>query len=371
MYTFVIRPEAHAVSQFYNKGSVKELAEYLEHDASKNKEDAIFFDQTREDIEKAEVIHSIDNNVKGLTKDEEKFHSVFINPSEAELKHIKNNPEELRKFARQAMENYAENFKLTSGKELKSNDLKWYGIVHKDRYFNNKDVKMSQWVAELKSSGLSKKDVVDFLIKDGKFKGEENAKKRSAQFYDIGIVKNGEKKPGLNTHIHIVVSARDQSQKISLHPNGTSKRFSRVDFSEKNAKSFNQTYGFQGEIKVRKSGKLDKDYLEKQVKLINSYLPYNEKIKYDKVADIGEKLQYNKTFYRQVSKTGQRLKENKVINDPYHYIEHGKDQKKEISVGDFFEKTAKEIYENYDYERSYEESMVLKNKKKRRRDLNR
>jgi hypothetical protein len=40
----------------------------------------------------------------------------------------------------------------------------------------------------------------------------------------------GESKPGLQTHVHVIVSARDAEQKITLNPNTTVARFNRVQF---------------------------------------------------------------------------------------------------------------------------------------------
>jgi hypothetical protein len=372
MYSFIVRPEEHAVSEFYNKESVGDLAQYLGHDAKERGEETQFFNQTRDDISTNELIEGIDRNVKGLTKDEDKFHSLFINPSDDELKHIGSDPEKLKEFTREAMENYAHNFTLKDDKKIKSEDLVWFATIHQDRYYTNKDQKMSEWVSEKKSKGITKEEIVKELLTENKFKNEENAQKRAEQFFDIGKVRNKEPKPGLNTHIHIVVSARDKNQKITLHPTGKSSRFQRTEWSKKNIVTFNAKYQYQGSLKTFKEGKANLKHIEKKVALINSYLPKDSKIEMEKVVEIGKKTEYNKQFYSRLSKTGFMLKDNKVVNDPYYMIETGKDLKPvEIKATEYVVSTLEELERKYGNESQPYEDMILPMNRKRKKRINR
>jgi len=86
----IINPKTDGNVVFANRGSVKVLTKYLEHKQNDIKEEGIFFNQNREGINAMEVEQGIDQNVKGLRQDQEKFYSLYISPSEKELQHIGN-----------------------------------------------------------------------------------------------------------------------------------------------------------------------------------------------------------------------------------------------------------------------------------------
>lgn len=196
MYCSVHRPvNTPGVSD--NKGSCLQLVEYL----SKESKDErpyfdTFFSQNLDFVSGNEVLHSIDNNHKTLKRKDDKFYMLSVNPSQRELMHVikkvtgktnvhefselsKDEQEnvicELKNYARHCMDEYARNFyrdKIKGG-----NDLVWYGRVETERHY-----------------------------------------KGDAEEVKNGTAKCGDKKPGLQLHIHIIVSRMDKSQTVSLSP---------------------------------------------------------------------------------------------------------------------------------------------------------
>ena len=72
-----------------NKGSSSKLVNYLEKENDKNLsgDKEYFFTSDRDKCNKWEVIQQIDNNAKGqkIEKDQDRFFSIVISPSQAEL----------------------------------------------------------------------------------------------------------------------------------------------------------------------------------------------------------------------------------------------------------------------------------------------
>jgi hypothetical protein len=214
MYSKVINPEKDGRAErrpivFNNKGSSARLGNYLEKelDLAKTPDGKVFFNSDGS-FTKDEMVKSIDTNVKGLTVDDDKFYSLVLSPSQAELEHIKNNPQNLREFTADCMGNYAQNFVLKakdgSLKQLTEKDLLWFANIEYDRTFKGDD-------DEVKS----------------------------------GEKKQGERKEGLQTHIHITVSARDKSMKVTLNPQTKDKRrFSIIAWSERNQQTFDSKFGY-------------------------------------------------------------------------------------------------------------------------------
>ena len=196
MYCSVHRPvNTPGVSD--NKGSCLQLVEYF---AKEGKEDKPYFDtffsQDLDFVSGRDVLYSIDNNHRTLKKKDDKFYMLSVNPSKNELTHLIEKVTgkskvyefselstdeqeqvivELKNYARHCMDEYARNFyrdKIKSG-----DDLVWYGRVETERHY-----------------------------------------KGNAEEVRNGIAKSGDKKPGLQLHIHIIVSRMDKSQTVSLSP---------------------------------------------------------------------------------------------------------------------------------------------------------
>ena len=141
-----------------NSGSSSAYVSYLEkeNDHKPENEKEHFFSHENDNVKAFEVVDSIDNNRKKLGKDEAKFYSVTISPSKEELKHIGNDKNILKSFTRAAMDKYADNF----NRGIKGKDLVYYAKIENER----------------------------------KGKGE------------------------LNTHVHVIVSRKDKTQRLKLSP---------------------------------------------------------------------------------------------------------------------------------------------------------
>lgn len=210
MYIKVINPAIHGNATFSNTGSCKNLVDYLSKENEKLPldEKELFFNNSDKQLSSNAVIKMIDTNIKGIAKGRTRFNSLVIAPDAEELKHIKHDPEALKKYTSEVMSEYAKNFKLKDGRTLDINDLVWAAKLEKER--------------------------------------------------------NGEKKDGDNMHIHVIVSARDKAQKISLSPNVNNKqRFNRVQFCLKSEKAFDKMFKYDRvesvlqTDQIRKYGSLD------------------------------------------------------------------------------------------------------------------
>lgn len=208
MYSKIINPAKHGNVAFNNKSSAARLGNYLNKEPSSKQEKGIFFN-AQGDFDKKDVVESIDNNVKGLTKKDDKFHSLVIAPSAKELEHIGNDNSKLKAFTIACMEKYAANFNINGGKKLSEKDLVWYAAIHQNRAYKGTDLEVLN-----------------------------------------GQKKSGDLKEGLQTHIHVVVSARDNEQKITLNPNTSNRnRFKMTAWFEANQRQFNQQFDFKPEPK--------------------------------------------------------------------------------------------------------------------------
>lgn len=208
-----------------NTGSCSQLENYLqkENNDKSMDEKTQWYDQNRDNVNRMEVTNRIDNNVKGLCKDDEKFFMLTINYSQKEIAHISKltsgNPQKekelMQGYTRQVMETYAENF----NKNLSSKDIMFFAIDEKQR----------------------------------KFKGEDLEVKN-------GVAKQGEFKPGRNDHTHVIISRKDMQMKIKLSPLTAHKNtqrgvvkggFNRVAFKEKCELEFDKKFEYKRELEEK------------------------------------------------------------------------------------------------------------------------
>lgn len=123
---------------YNNAGSCRRLAAYLEHEDLERMEKGIysegFFNLTEENLYKSQVVKDIDNNKAQLLKTDAKFYAIHISPSEQELKAMgnaeKEQAEAMMRYIREVViPEYAKNF----NKGLSAEDIKFYGKIHFDR----------------------------------------------------------------------------------------------------------------------------------------------------------------------------------------------------------------------------------------------
>ena len=161
-----------------NTGSCHDLVRYLEKETGEGQR---FFSHTEQDISPERVIMDIDGNKKALGANDAKFFMLSLNPSQSEQMHLigrevddfkeltsqekKEVFQKLEEFTRSAMDEYALNFgrdNIRGGR-----DLMYYARVETERSYHPEDEEVKQ-----------------------------------------GIARIGEPKPGLNLHVHVIVSRK-------------------------------------------------------------------------------------------------------------------------------------------------------------------
>ncbi|MDR1502451.1 MAG: DUF5712 family protein [Prevotella sp.] len=128
---------------YNNAGSSKRLAAYLEHEDLERMEKGIytegFFNLTEENLYKSQVVKDIDGNKAQLLKMDAKFYAIHISPSARELQAMGETEQEqaeaMRKYIRKIfIPEYAKNF----NKGLSAENIKFYGKIHFDRARSDK-----------------------------------------------------------------------------------------------------------------------------------------------------------------------------------------------------------------------------------------
>ncbi len=285
MVTRILKTKESGNVIYDNKGSAERLINYLKHEAKENNSPYIyFFNQSEINIKPDDVLDKIDSNIKGVKASESKFFTLIISPSQDELNHLKNDTKKLIEYTQKVMENYGNNFQLGSDKKIQKDDLVWFATIHQER----------------------------------KFSGTDEAVKE-------GSARSGMQKPGLQTHIHVIVSRRDAEQKITLSPEGNQKRFSKADWTLKNIKDFNLMF----EYHPPKNLEYEEKKLRARVENWSKNYPDIEKlIEIEKVVKIAKERGFEGGFYRDLKKIEQKLEKGELILNPYHILAGDKTNRK-------------------------------------------
>jgi hypothetical protein len=190
---------------YNNAGSSRRLGNYLEHEDLQRMEQGIytegFFNLGNDNLYKSQVIKDIDGNIGQLLKTDAKFYAVHVSPSEKELQTMGTTEQEqaeaMKRYIREVfIPEYAKNF----NKGLTAEDIKFYGKIHfsRDRSDNK-----------------------------------------------------------LNMHCHLIVSRKDQSNKIKISPltnhRNTKKGvitggFDRTALFENVEKGFDKLFGYNRQL---------------------------------------------------------------------------------------------------------------------------
>ncbi len=295
MYVKLINPATHGKAAYTNSGSSAQTLNYLQHEAVGEGEQARFFGAGEEELSAAEMQRAIDTNVKGLRAGEARFYSLVLSPSEDELAHIGSDPEKLKAYTRQVMEQYARNFKLKGGQQLRSTDLVWGAIIHEQRTHRGTDP-----------------EVV------------------------VGQARAGEQRAGRQSHVHIIVSARDAQQRISLNPGGRKQRFDLTRWQVAAGRQFEQQFSYvaQAHEKLRpKARQRDAAYdtgrlikIGERVTRINLLVPAEQRLNPERVGLIAQGRQFDQTFYRMLSRVEERAHDGRPIDNAYHLLATGREQ---------------------------------------------
>lgn len=220
-----------------------------------------FFDQYNDRVSPEQVIAAIDGNTAKLKKREPKFYSLTINPSQGELKHINNDPALLQKYVREVMKDYAASFNRDIPVSVDS--IKYYAKIEYERTYKGFD-------RDIKGNHPYKAKIVKLehdlvKIKNGEIQGNtqsiqkkiERLKVKAPHHLNGQMLEQGMKKQGLQTHIHIIVSRKDISNKHSLSPGSSYKAseailngklvkrgFNRDQFYENAEKTFDRLFKY-------------------------------------------------------------------------------------------------------------------------------
>ena len=132
---------------YNNAGGSRQLASYMEHEDLERMEKGIytdgFFNLTKDNIYKSQVVKDIDSNIGQLLKTDAKFYAIHVSPSENELRVMGNTEQEqakaMKRYIREVfIPEYAKNF----NKGLSEADIKFYGKIHFDRNRSDNELNM-------------------------------------------------------------------------------------------------------------------------------------------------------------------------------------------------------------------------------------
>ncbi|MDE1207653.1 MobB family relaxase [Tenacibaculum larymnensis] len=224
-----------------------------------------FFDQYEDNISAEEVVKEIDGNTAKLKKKEPKFYSITLNPSQRELRAIGDSPEALRRYTRETMKEYAKAFnREIDGKPVNVDDIKYYAKVERQRTFKGTDKQIRENQPYATKILELKQDIrnIEGEERTGnikKLKKEiQRLEKEAPHQLDGKRIVRGMAKPGPQSHIHIIVSRKDASNRYSLSPGSKHKAskvemhgkivkrgFDRDTFVKNAEKSFDKMFGYK------------------------------------------------------------------------------------------------------------------------------
>jgi hypothetical protein len=153
-----------------------------------------------------------------------------------------------------------------------------------------------------------------------------------------GEVLKGDLKPGMNAHVHIIVSKRDTLQKITLNPQGSKERFGITKWQAHNEQTFDKLFACHREIKqpVEKTSTLSGEQIERfsrrisnKLSIINTMLENQDKLSLEEVEKVAQKKGYTETFFYNMSRLETTLRKGEMVHEPLHLLEHNKDRKEE------------------------------------------
>lgn len=229
-----------------NKGSCGAFVNYLlKEDKEQKLDKEYFFNHENDMINSTSVINSIDTNRQGLKKNDAKFYTGSINFSEEELTFIKNDKKKIKEYSIKVFEQYAKNF----NKDLSIEDINWFAKVESKRHYKGNDEKVN-----------------------------------------LGLARQGDEKPGINTHVHFIVGRKsvDGRKKLSPVTNhiNTSKGavtggFSRDQYKKDVECLFNDVFQynrgyFEKYEYLNQASKKNREYEEIKIKIESNRIIYDK-----------------------------------------------------------------------------------------------
>ncbi|TGE21007.1 hypothetical protein E5K02_24915 [Hymenobacter metallicola] len=150
------------------------------------------------------------------------------------------------------------------------------------------------------------------------------------------MAKAGQKRAGLQAHVHVLVSARDAGQKVTLNPGGRRQRFDLMRWQAAAGRQFEQQFGYVAQAHeklrpnirerspARDAGRLVK--LAERVARINLLVPREQRLAAGRVQDIAVGRQFDKTFYRLLSRIEERARDGRPIDNALQLLTTGREQ---------------------------------------------
>ncbi|WJJ96383.1 MobB family relaxase [Algibacter luteus] len=265
----------------YSQSSA-DFAEYLEKENQGLEQEHVehFFNQYGDEIEAKDVVKEIDGNTAKLKKKEPKFYSITVSPSKYELRKLQNNSEDLKKYTRAIMNDYARSFnREINGKSITVDNIKYFAKIEHQRTFKGTDKQVKENQPFATKILQLKTDIRK--IEQGQLDG--NIKKMKSQISKLESeaphqqngkrIVQGMKKAGNQSHIHIIVSRKDATNSVSLSPGSKYKGsevemhgkivkrgFDRDAFFTKAESTFDKTFGYKRNY--AESYKSKKDFIK-------------------------------------------------------------------------------------------------------------
>ena len=224
-----------------------------------------FFNQYGDEISAEEVVKEIDGNTAKLEKHEPRFYSITVSPSKYELRKLQNSSEDLKRYTRELMKDYVASFnREIKGRPVSIDHIKYYAKIEHQRSFKGTDFQVKENQPFATKILQLKTDIRN--VQEGRAEGNIKRMKKEITKLESQAphqqngkrIVQGMAKDGNQSHIHIIVSRKDASNRFSLSPgskykasdvklNGkTVKRgFDRDKFFEKAEKTFDKTFGYK------------------------------------------------------------------------------------------------------------------------------
>ena len=212
----------------YSK-SVSDYVNYLEKENENlpESEGEFFFTQSEDQVPWERVVKSIDANTARLSAREPRFYAITISPSPSELKALQNPSEDLKAYTRSLIHQYAACFnREIHGRSVSASDILYFAKIEHKRYYKGTDREVRQnrpisaQIFELKVKIRNlQKDVSPSESQISQLEKEiQNLEAQAPARLGGQRIQAGMEKPGPQTHIHIIVSRKDATNRVSLSP---------------------------------------------------------------------------------------------------------------------------------------------------------
>ncbi|WP_048826523.1 DUF5712 family protein [Hymenobacter sp. DG25B] len=300
MHAKLLNPKANGKKAYHNQGSAAQSLNYLTHEARKNGEEARFFNGQQDLLDRDTVLASLDGNVKGLRTGEARFYSLVLSPSPEELAHIGGGDEaKLRAYTREVMAAYAAGFRPRDGGAVGKDDLVWGAIIHHERTHRGTDAAVRG-----------------------------------------GEARPGQARPGLQAHIHVVVSARDRAQRVTLNPGGRVSRFSLRDWQDEARVLFERQFHYQGPTPSRRAAPAIPEpnprrnaRIAERVEQLNRQADPSQRLEVARVQRIAQGRGYDQIFYDRLRRLEGRARQGQPLDNAYHLLATGREEPARANTG--------------------------------------